>query len=83
MRNRLWITILLIVLVGQWLLGVPGSLPTGSVPGWERWLLVENLAHLVVCQANQRRSVWTAFGSAAQGASRLGLATPANMPTTI
>ncbi|MFQ5343592.1 MAG: IS701 family transposase [Anaerolineae bacterium] len=54
MRNRLWIIIVLMVWIGQWAISIAGPLPTQSLPEREAWLLVENLAHLVVLQANQR-----------------------------
>ncbi|MBM3136316.1 MAG: IS701 family transposase [Chloroflexi bacterium] len=54
MRNCLWIIILLIVWIGQWAAGLAGPLPTPGTPWWEGWLLVENLADVVIYQANQQ-----------------------------
>jgi SRSO17 transposase len=54
MRNRLWIIILLIVWIGQWAASITGPLPTLGTPWWEGWLLVENLADVVIYQANQQ-----------------------------
>jgi len=53
MRNCLWIIILLIVWIGQWAACIAGPLPTPGTPWWEGWLLVENLANLVIYQASQ------------------------------
>ncbi len=54
MRNRLWIIILLIVWVSQWAAGLASPLPTPDALWWEGALLVENLADVVIYQANQQ-----------------------------
>ena len=54
MRNRLWIIILLIVWVSQWAAGLASPLPTSDALWWEGALLVENLADVVIYQANQQ-----------------------------
>lgn len=54
MRNRLWIIILLMAWIGQWVLGLPQTLPEPGMSSWAVWLLAENLAALVEYQARHR-----------------------------
>jgi SRSO17 transposase len=57
MRNRLWVIILLIAWVGQWVIGVPEMLPQPEMSGWAVWSSAEDLAALVVYQA-RRGMTW-------------------------
>lgn len=69
MRNRLWIIILLIAWIGQWAVSSDGRLPTQSEPEWAGCLSVENLAHLVTCQARHRH-FWPTSRSYLRGRGR-------------
>ena len=53
MRSRLWLIILLLVWIGQWITGALDLLPAQEAPCREVWFLVEDLAALVVYQARR------------------------------
>ena len=53
MRSRLWLIILLLVWIGQWVTGALDLLPAQEAPCRAVWFLVEDLAALVVYQARR------------------------------
>jgi SRSO17 transposase len=53
MRSRLWLIILLLAWIGQWVTGALDLLPGQEAPCRAVWFLVEDLAALVVYQARR------------------------------
>jgi len=53
MRSRLWLIILLLVWIGQWVTGTLDLLPVQEAPCRTVWFLVEDLAALVAYQARR------------------------------
>ena len=53
MRSRLWLIILLLVWIGQWVIGTLDLLPVQEAPCRTVWFLVEDLAALVAYQARR------------------------------
>ena len=75
MRKQLWIIILLMMWVVQWAVSIVGTLPTSRTPWQEGWLAMENLAYLVVYQAN-RRWFWPSPRSSSRRRGRRGKRPP-------
>ncbi|HDQ72835.1 MAG TPA: IS701 family transposase [Chloroflexi bacterium] len=57
MRSRFWLIILLLVWIGQGIIGAHNLLPVQGASCQEVWFLVENLSALVVYQS-RRRMLW-------------------------